>query len=332
MQSDIKKFFKNKNILITGGTGSFGKATTEYLLKANPKKIVIFSRDELKQYHMQKDNNDERLRFFLGDVRDKDRLILALKGIDIVIHAAALKHVPKAELDPSEFIKTNILGSENIIYASLENNVQRVMFISTDKAVNPINLYGSTKLCAEKLFVASNNIVGSQNIKLSISRYGNVINSRGSLLPLISEKKKNKQNIFLTHKEMTRFFITLEEGVKFVLTNIIRMQGGEIFIPKMNAYKIEEIIKKLTNQKTIPISGIRDGEKIHETLIGIDESSKVIDYGKFYLIEPFRMFDDDKRNYKKNTLKEKGRKISKRFEYTSRNTINFDKNLLKSKY
>jgi UDP-N-acetylglucosamine 4,6-dehydratase len=331
MQSDMKKFFKNKSILITGGTGSFGKATTEYLLKTNPKKIVIFSRDELKQYHMQKDNNDERLRFFLGDVRDKDRLVWALKGIDIVIHAAALKHVPKAELDPSEFIKTNILGSENIIYASLENNVQRVMFISTDKAVNPINLYGSTKLCAEKLFVASNNIVGSQNIKLSISRYGNVINSRGSLLPLISEKKKNKQNIFLTHKDMTRFFITLEEGVKFVLTNIMRMQGGEIFIPKMNSYKIEEIIKKLSNQKTIPISGIRDGEKIHETLIGMDESSKVIDYGKFYLIEPFRMFDDDKRNYKKNILKEKGRKISKRFEYTSKNTINFDKNLLKSK-
>ena len=196
MKKNIKKFFKNKNILITGGTGSFGKATTEYLLKANPKKIVIFSRDELKQYHMQKDIYNERLRYLIGDVRDRDRLTLALRGIDIVIHAAALKHVPKAELDPSEFIKTNILGSENVIYAALENNVERVMFISTDKAVNPINLYGSTKLCSEKLFVASNNIVGSRNIKFSISRYGNVINSRGSLLPLISEKKKINKIFF----------------------------------------------------------------------------------------------------------------------------------------
>ena len=190
MQKNIKKFFKNKNILITGGTGSFGRATTEYLLKTDPKKIVIFSRDELKQYHMQKDINNKRLRYFIGDIRDKDRLNLAFRGIDIVIHAAALKHVPKAEFDPSEFIKTNILGSENVIYAALTNNVERVMFISTDKAVNPINLYGSTKLCSEKLFVASNNIVGSRNIKFSISRYGNVINSRGSLLPLIHEKKK----------------------------------------------------------------------------------------------------------------------------------------------
>ncbi len=329
MKKIIKTFFKNKNILITGGTGSFGKATTEYLLKANPKKIVIFSRDELKQYHMQKDINDQRLRYFIGDIRDKDRLNLAFRGIDIVIHAAALKHVPKAELDPSEFIKTNIIGSENVIYAALENDVERVMFISTDKAVNPINLYGSTKLCSEKLFVASNNIVGSRNIKFSISRYGNVINSRGSLLPLISEKKKKKQNIFLTHKDMTRFFITLQQGVEFVLSNIIRMKGGEIFIPKMNSYKIEEIIKKLTNQKKIPISGIRVGEKIHETLIGIDESSNVIDFGEFYLIKPFKLFDDDKRDYRSNILKERGKKISKRFEYTSKNTVTFDKKLLK---
>ncbi len=329
MKKIIKTFFKNKNILITGGTGSFGKATTEYLLKANPKKIVIFSRDELKQYHMQKDINNKRLRYFIGDIRDKDRLNLAFRGIDIVIHAAALKHVPKAELDPSEFIKTNIIGSENVIYAALENDVERVMFISTDKAVNPINLYGSTKLCSEKLFVASNNIVGSRNIKFSISRYGNVINSRGSLLPLISEKKKKKQNIFLTHKDMTRFFITLQQGVEFVLSNIIRMKGGEIFIPKMNSYKIEEIIKKLTNQKKIPISGIRVGEKIHETLIGIDESSNVIDFGEFYLIKPFKLFDDDKRDYRSNILKERGKKISKRFEYTSKNTVTFDKKLLK---
>ncbi len=332
MQENIKKFFKNKNILITGGTGSFGRATTEYLLKTNPKKIVIFSRDELKQYHMQKDLNNKRLRYFIGDIRDRDRLNLALRGIDIVIHAAALKHVPKAEFDPSEFIKTNILGSENVINAALTNDVERVMFISTDKAVNPINLYGSTKLCSEKLFVASNNIVGSRNIKFSISRYGNVINSRGSLLPLIHEKKKNKKNMSLTHKEMTRFFITLNQGVEFVLTNIIRMKGGEIFIPKMNSYKIEEIIKKLTNQKKIPVSGIRVGEKIHETLIGLDESSNVIDFGKFYLIKPFKLFDDDKRDYENNILKEKGKKILKRFEYTSKNTISFNKNLLKQKH
>ena len=281
---------------------------------------------------MQKDINNKRLRYFIGDIRDKDRLNLAFRGIDIVIHAAALKHVPKAEFDPSEFIKTNILGSENVIYAALENNVERVMFISTDKAVNPINLYGSTKLCSEKLFVASNNIVGSRNIKFSISRYGNVINSRGSLLPLIHERKKNKKNMFLTHKEMTRFFITLNQGVEFVLTNIIRMKGGEIFIPKMNSYKIEEIIKKLTNQKKIPVSGIRIGEKIHETLIGLDESSNVIDFGKFYLIKPFKLFDDDKRDYENNILKEKGKKILKRFEYTSKNTISFNKNLLKQKH
>ena len=206
------KFLKNKTIMITGGTGSFGNMCTKYLLKQDVKKIIIFSRDELKQFEMaNRFKSQKKLRFLLGDIRDRDRLNLAFRGIDIVIHAAALKHVPKAEFDPSEFIKTNILGSENVINAALTNDVERVMFISTDRAVNPINLYGSTKLCSENLFVASNNIVGSRNIQFSISRYGNVINSRGSLLPLIHEKKKNKINIKEILETLSCFLLKIQQ-------------------------------------------------------------------------------------------------------------------------
>jgi len=329
MQKKLSNFFKNKSILVTGGTGSFGQKCVETLLKFSIKKVVIFSRDELKQYEMQKKISDKRVRFFLGDVRDRDRLNLALDNINFIIHAAALKQVPKAEIDPSEFIKTNIYGTENVIYASINNDVEKVMLVSTDKAVNPINLYGSTKLCAEKLISASNNIIGSKNIKFSISRYGNVLNSRGSLIPLLKEKIKRNENFELTHKDMTRFFITLQQGVDFVLTNFLRMQGGEIFVPVMKSYKINELMNKLIKGKNLKIKniGLRNGEKINETLISYDESINVIKYKSFYLIKPaldvFKKID-----YSKNLLKERGTHVKSRFVYDSSKTSFFDLDVL----
>ena len=330
MHEKVKNYFKNKSILITGGTGSFGKVCTKLLLNLPISKLVIFSRDEFKQHDMQQKIKDHRLRFFLGDVRDRDRLKLALRQIDFVVHAAALKQVPKAEIDPSEFIKTNIKGTENVIYASIENGVSKVMLVSTDKAVNPINLYGSTKLCAEKLIIASNNIVGDRKIHFSISRYGNVLNSRGSLMPILKERVEKNENIELTDENMTRFFISLDQGVEFVLTNFLRMQGGEIFVPIMKAYKIKEIMEKLIKNKKskIKIIGLRSGEKIHETLISYDESINSIKYKEFYLIKPDFSANSNKK-YLKNILNEKGKVIKKRFIYDSANTVSFNAKVIK---
>ena len=318
----IKSSFKNKTILVTGGTGSFGKTFVKYFLKNfNPKKLIIFSRDELKQYHLKQELGDHKnLRFFLGDVRELDRLQLATKDVHIIVHAAALKQVDTAEYNPFEYIKTNIIGAQNIIQASLINKVKKVIALSTDKAVDPINLYGSTKLAADKLFIAANNLVGRDKIIFSVVRYGNVISSRGSVIPKFKELIENKSNyIPITDKNMTRFFITLEESVKFVAKCAAMMIGGEIFIPKLQSLKIIDLANsmKSKNQK-IKIIGIRPGEKIHEVLISNESQSNVVEFKDHYVIEPSIIFFK-KKNYLKNSLNEKGNALKKLFKYSSDN-------------
>ena len=294
----------NKKIFITGGTGSFGQSFTEKVLNKFPKikKIVIFSRDEFKQYKMSEKFNSVKekkiLRFFLGDVRDKDRLKIALNDIDIVIHAAALKQVPAAEYNPLEFIKTNVLGAQNLVEACLSNNVKSVVALSTDKAAAPINLYGATKLCSDKLFIAANNIKGRQNIKFSVVRYGNVAGSRGSVMPLFKSQKKNK-TLNITDKNMTRFNISLSEGVDTVLWSIKNMIGGEIIVPKLSSYKILDLAKAISKDIKIKIIGKRPGEKIHEEMITISDAGNTIDVGSHYLILPSNNSGDLKKFKKK---------------------------------
>jgi len=280
--------FKNKSILITGGTGSFGNSFVDYFLKnkISFKKIIIFSRDEFKQFEMRKKysrNDLKKLRFFLGDIRDKSRLKLAFNDVDIVIHAAALKHVPVAEYNPIEFIKTNIIGSQNITEVALETSVKKVVSLSTDKACSPINLYGATKLCADKLFLSANNIKGKKNITFSVVRYGNVFSSRGSVIPEFLKQKENKV-LKITHKEMTRFNIFMNDAIKMVLWAMKNTNGGEIIIPKLKSYKIIDLAKIIGPDCKISFIGIRPGEKIHETLISNSESSNVIDVGKYYIM------------------------------------------------
>ena len=279
-------FLNNKTLLITGGTGSFGTAAMKILLKKSKlKKIIVFSRDENKQYIMQNEFKDERIRFFIGDVRDEERLLMAFKNVDYVIHAAAQKHVPSAECNPMECIKTNVHGAQSVISAAIKSGVKKVINLSTDKACNPINLYGASKLCAEKLFVNANQLSGKNEARFATVRYGNVIASRGSVIPLfikLSKEKKNK--IPLTDKSMTRFFITLEQAVNFVITCLDKMNAGEIFIPKMHSIYIEQLIKIINPQSKIKIIGIRPGEKIHETLFSTNESSLIHDNGNYYTI------------------------------------------------
>ena len=311
--------FDNKTILITGGTGSFGNAFITFLLKNYKcKKIIIFSRDELKQFNMQKKfENKKNLRFFIGDVRDLERLKLAFKNVDYVVHAAALKHVPIAEYNPHECIKTNIDGSNNIITAAIEANVKKVIALSTDKAVNPINLYGATKLCAEKLFISANALSGSAT-NFSVVRYGNVLNSRGSIIPLILKyKNEGKKNFPLTSEKMTRFFISLENSVKFVVQSLKVMHKGEIFIPKMPSVYIKDLINALYPDVSIKLTGIRPGEKIDELLISKDESAQTVEYKDNYIIFPNNTFVVSK--LLKNNFKNK----LKNFEYSSRNNKNF---------
>lgn len=313
-----------KSVLITGGTGSFGKKFVEIVLEKFPniKRLVVFSRDELKQYEMSQIFNDRdypSIRYFIGDVRDKDRLITALNGIDIVIHAAALKHVPIAEYNPMEFIKTNINGAQNVIDACLANNVEKVIALSTDKAANPINLYGATKLCSDKLFVAANNIKGSKDIKFSVVRYGNVIASRGSVIPFF-QNLINQGSTFLpiTDERMTRFFITLESGVNFVLKSLERMHGGEIFVPKIPSIKIIELAKVMAPDKKIKIIGMRPGEKLHEIMCPADESYLTLEFHDHYVIQPSIKFHDTN-DYKLNNLKEESKSVEIDFEYNSGN-------------
>ena len=282
--------FTDKTILITGGTGSFGKAMTERLLvKHNPKKIIILSRDELKQHDMRQmfseGAHDAKMRYFLGDVRDEARLVRAFEGVDIVIHAAALKQVPAAEYNPSEFIKTNILGAENVISAALKTGVSRVVALSTDKAAAPINLYGATKLCSDKLFVAANNIKGSRDLRFSVVRYGNVMGSRGSVIPFFLQKRKTG-SLPITDERMTRFNITLDEACDMVVYALETSWGGEIFVPKIPSYRILELAEALASGCKRVVSGIRPGEKIHEEMITESDSFSTVDLGKYYAILP----------------------------------------------
>jgi UDP-N-acetylglucosamine 4,6-dehydratase/5-epimerase len=319
-----------KSVLITGGTGSFGHRYASTLLKKySLKRLIILSRDELKQYDMEiKFKNNENyspniMRFFIGDVRDKSRLIEAMRGVDIVIHAAALKQVPAAEYNPMECIKTNIHGAENVIQAALENNVDRVIALSTDKAANPVNLYGATKLASDKLFVAANNMSGGRT-KFSVVRYGNVVGSRGSVVPffkkLISE---NSDYLPVTHESMTRFWITLQEGVDFVLKCMNYMYGGEIFIPKIPSVNIMDLAKAMAPDKRIEIIGIRPGEKIHEVMCPSDDSHLTVEFDDYFVISPSIVFYSRPNDFSSNAIGDKGFKVNQGFEYSSGNNSFF---------
>ena len=283
-----------KTIFITGGTGSFGQYFIKTILKKHtPHKIIIYSRDEMKQYIMQQDPffskyisaDNDLLRFFIGDIRDLSRLKMAMKGVDYVVHAAALKQVPATEYNPFEAVKTNILGGQNVIEASLENNVEKVIALSTDKAAAPINLYGATKLTSDKLFITANNYKGIQNIKFSVVRYGNVMGSRGSVIPFFKDKKKSGI-LPITDNRMTRFNITLEEGVTFVLKNFERMIGGELFVPKIPSYNIIDIAKAIAPDCKHQVVGIRPGEKLHEDMITESDAMNTLEFDNYYMIVP----------------------------------------------
>jgi len=319
--------FNNKLILITGGTGSFGHRIVSTILRNfKVKRLVIFSRDELKQFEMaDKFSNDkDKLRFFIGDVRDLSRLNEAFRGIDIVIHAAALKHVPIAEYNPMECIKTNIHGAENVIQAALNNNVNKVMALSTDKAANPINLYGATKLASDKLFVSANNMSGGRT-KFSVVRYGNVVGSRGSVVPYFQKIiEENKQNFLpITHVDMTRFWITLQQGVDFVIECIKLMDGGEIFIPKLPSVKIVDLAKTMAPMLNHEIIGIRPGEKLHEILCPADDSHLTIEFSKYFVIKPSITFFTNDSDFTRNKDDEIGKPVEEGFEYSSGKNTKF---------
>ena len=311
-----------KSILITGGTGSFGHRYVSTLLdKYNLKRLVIFSRDELKQYEMEikfkQHKGFDTMRFFIGDVRDGERLKEAMRDIDIVIHAAALKQVPAAEYNPMECIKTNIHGAENVIKAALANDVGKVIALSTDKAANPINLYGATKLASDKLFVAANNMSGGRT-KFSVVRYGNVVGSRGSVVPLFERLiSEGAKQLPITHNEMTRFWITLQEGVDFVLKNMKRMQGGEIFVPKIPSVRIVDLAKAMSSKLPLKIIGIRPGEKLHEIMCPSDDSHLTIEFSDHFVIIPSIVFFSRKNNFTSNSIGEIGEFVKQGSEYNS---------------
>ena len=335
----IKKklnLFKKKSILITGGTGSLGNALVDKFLELKLfRKIIIYSRDELKQSQMLKkySNLDKKdvLRFFIGDVRDYDRLNLALKDVDFVVHAAALKHVDIAEYNPMEFIKTNIDGASNIVKACLENNIQKVIALSTDKAANPINLYGASKLVSDKIFISANNIAGLNKTRFVVVRYGNVINSRGSVLPFFKNINQTNQNFFpITHSKMTRFFITLNQSVNLIINSFYNSHGGEIIIPKIPSVKIIDIAKTINPEKKIKIIGIRPGEKLHETLCSKDEANLTIEFKDYYILKPTIKYIDKNINYLKNKNGSSGKKVKENFEFNSLNNREYlNKNLLR---
>ncbi len=273
-------------VLLTGGTGSFGKKFTKIVLEQmNPRKLIIFSRDELKQYDMRRQFDDPRLRFFIGDVRDGERLRRAMNGVDVVVHAAALKQVPACEYNPIEAIKTNIHGAENIINAALDTGVKKVLALSTDKAVNPVNLYGATKLVAEKLFVQANSYSGEGPTRFSCVRYGNVVGSRGSVVPVFLQQR-DRGKVTVTDERMTRFWLTLEQGVQFVINGIERMQGGEVFIPKIPSTPIMSLVEAIAPDCDVEFVGIRPGEKLHEVLISEDEARQTLELDDMYVITP----------------------------------------------
>lgn len=305
---------KNKTILVTGGTGSFGQSFIRYLLKNTAsKKIIIFSRDEFKQHQMDQaiDNTADRLRYFIGDVRDLPRLQRAFKGVDLVVHAAALKHVPAMEYNPMEAIKTNIMGSHNVIEAAVDQHIQKVLLISSDKAASPANLYGATKLCGEKLFISAN-IYAPQKTVFAAVRYGNVMGSRGSIIETL--QKKSQKTLSLTHPEMTRFWITLPESIQLVMFALEQMAGGEIFIPKLPSMKVAEVLNTIAPHLPQKITGPRPGEKIHEALITEEEARHTVELEKYYVIIPeFNYFSWDIYHYHHRL----GKKVETPFTYTS---------------
>lgn len=312
-----------KNILITGGTGSFGKQFVRTILKRyKPNKVIIYSRDELKQYEMAQKFNDECMRYFIGDVRDLPRLQKAMCGVDFVVHAAALKHVPIAEYNPMECIKTNVMGAQNVIDACIANNVKKIIALSTDKAASPANLYGASKLVSDKLFVAANNLTGGHEIEFSVVRYGNVLGSRGSVIPYFEKLiAAGAKKLPITEPNMTRFWITLQEGVDFVLKNFQRMQGGEIFVPKIPSMKMTEMAKAIAPHLEQEIIGIRPGEKLHEVMCPLDDSHLTLEFEDHFIIKPSITFTEPI-NYSANRLKEVGKSVKAGFEYNSRdNTI-----------
>ena len=319
--------FNNKNVLITGGTGSFGSAFVKRILnKYNPRKIIVFSRDEYKQSIMKEDpffKKRKNIRFFIGDVRDRDRLNLAFSGVDFVVHAAAMKQIPATENDPLECIKTNVYGAENIIQAALNNKIKKVIALSTDKAVNPINLYGASKLASDKLFVSANLFSGKMGTKFSVVRYGNVAGSRGSVLPIF-QKLITEKNKFLpiTDPKMTRFWITLEQGVLFVENSFKRMIGGEIFIPIIPSLKIIDLAKSISSSAKLKIIGKRPGEKIHESLFSKEESHLVSKFKDYYVLLSQILHEKQLNNFK-NNLGEEGKTLKNEFEYNSGGNTNF---------
>jgi UDP-N-acetylglucosamine 4,6-dehydratase len=311
--------FDNSNILITGGTGSFGKKYVQTILGCHkPARLIIYSRDELKQFEMQQTYNDPCIRYFIGDVRDKSRLRQAMRGVDYVIHAAALKQVPAAEYNPMECIKTNIHGAENVIAAAIENDVRKVIALSTDKAANPINLYGATKLASDKLFVAANNMVGSGSSRFSVVRYGNVVGSRGSVVPFFKKLvQEGVDHIPVTDGDMTRFWITLQQGVDFVLKNFSRMHGGEIFVPKIPTVKIVDLAEAYAPGVPVKIIGIRPGEKIHEIMCPADDSHLTLEFEDHFVIRPTIKFFNGENDYTTNALGEIGNSVPQGFTYHS---------------
>lgn len=298
-----------KTVLVTGGTGSFGKKFIKKALEQDVKKVIVFSRDELKQYEMAQDFTDSRVRFFIGDVRDKDRLYRAFDGVDVVIHAAALKHVGACEYNPFEAVKTNIHGAQNIIEAAIDRGVEKVIALSTDKAASPLNLYGATKLASDKLFVAANSYVGEKKTRFAVVRYGNVVGSRGSVVPFF-KKIKETGTVPITDERMTRFWITLDQGVQFVLDNLDRMHGGEIFVPKIPSMKVTDLATAIAPECKIEIVGIRPGEKLHEAMITEDDARQTREFNTYYVIQPeFPWWSED---YAKD-----GKDLEEGFKYTS---------------
>jgi UDP-N-acetylglucosamine 4,6-dehydratase/5-epimerase len=310
--------FDGKSILVTGGTGSFGRQFVRTVLERHkPHRLVVYSRDELKQFEMSQEFSQPCMRYFLGDVRDRDRLAQAFKGVDFVVHAAALKQVPAAEYNPMECIKTNVHGAENVIHAALQADVEKVIALSTDKAANPINLYGATKLASDKLFVAANNMAGGHRTRFSVVRYGNVVGSRGSVVPFFQQCiRAGRDHLPITDSRMTRFWITLQDGVDFVLKNFQRMRGGEIFVPRIPSVKVVDLARAMAPDLPHKIIGIRPGEKLHEVMCPADDSHLTLEFTDHFVIQPTIQFTQIV-DFRCNGLGETGNAVAQGFEYNS---------------
>jgi len=320
---DLSISLKDQSILVTGGTGSFGKRFVRTILERyDVRKLIIYSRDELKQHEMQQEFNPAEypcLRYFIGDVRDRDRLSMAMRDVDIAVHAAALKHVPVAEYNPTECIRTNVFGAENVVSAALDNGVKRVLALSTDKAVNPINLYGASKLASDKIFVAANNLAGSVGTTFAVVRYGNVVGSRGSVVPLFERLARDgAKEIPITDPDMTRFWITLQQGVDFVISSLDNMQGGEIFVPKIPSMNIADLARAIAPDLPQKVIGIRPGEKLHEVMVTEDDAPNTIELSDRYVIEPSFQFSGRNKPAREDA-KANSKPVPKGFRYASDN-------------